>query len=48
MGKDVARDVFPHLLDFMSRHRDRAPSSVSGDGRPAARKTPNASPTPAA
>jgi cholesterol oxidase len=48
MGKDVARDVVPHLLDFMSRHRERAPSGVSGDGRPAAAKAPSASPAQAA
>ena len=30
MGKDVARDVFPALLDFMRRH---SPASASGDGR---------------
>jgi cholesterol oxidase len=48
MGKDVARDVFPHLLDFMSRHREGAPAGVSGDGRPAATEAPSASPTPAA
>jgi cholesterol oxidase len=46
MGKDVARDVFPALLDFMSRHGQASRPGVSRDGRLAATQGASASSAP--